>query len=280
MKRNDGEAKRDVQSAIRWYIYHSQWQQLKWRVGAYSLLMLAIFIVACSNIGFPLVHARGTFSWSLFWTITFFDVACLLCLLFLVFDTTLLLLIFTKGLGRDQTQWPNEVKLHLDLGKYIGEFPKERERKEAPDKEIYDFDCQFKSEAIDYLLDVLFIQERTKCVSHLVYYPFIVLAMMILSRSSLFANLPLSLPILITEVLGLVVVVGWGILMNLAAEEARRTASDKFAETSVRAKGLKGEGRRVAVSRSRISSKKRQLRPARRFGNRSLARYPRGVSIC
>jgi hypothetical protein len=70
-------------------------------------------------------------------------------------------------------------------------------------------------------------------------------SLMIFSRSTVFANFTFSPPIIITEVLSLAILFGCVIAMNLAAEQARRSASRKFMEAIIRAKKLDDERRRA-----------------------------------
>ena len=69
-----------------------------------------------------------------------------------------------------------------------------------------------------------FVARRTQAVARLVYYPFIVIALMVLSRSSLFDNwsTPIGLVIVVTS--SVAIVMACAIMLRLAAERLRRRA--------------------------------------------------------
>jgi hypothetical protein len=224
-----------VGKALLCYVYHSQFRQIWLRVAVYTILMFSLYLVLGFNFGFPAAHARGDVSYWLFWITTLVDVFFMLVLLFFVLDVTLLFWIFAKGLIL-QTEWPDEVKL-----KFVNDIGLKREKSNVCE----DFDNYVTNRVIDYWIDIVFIEKRTKCISFLIYYPFFMISLMIFSRSAVFANFTFSPPILITEVLSLAIVFGCAIAMNRAAEQARRSASRKFAEAIIRAKKLDDEGRRA-----------------------------------
>jgi hypothetical protein len=77
---------------------------------------------------------------------------------------------------------------------------------------------------LEHWIDLVFISKRTKCVTTLIYFPFIVVALLIVSRSRLFANYAPSLPEMIVMGVGLLVVTGSAIRLRQAAEASRAKA--------------------------------------------------------
>jgi hypothetical protein len=80
---------------------------------------------------------------------------------------------------------------------------------------------------------------------NLIYYPFVVIALLIVSRSTVFANYAQSLPILITQAISLLIAFGSALWLRWAAEAVRETAKWKLMAGIVHAKGLDDGGRTV-----------------------------------
>lgn len=90
---------------------------------------------------------------------------------------------------------------------------------------------------LDDYIDVYFIANRTECINQLIYYPFLIIALMIIGRSTVFANFPLSLPIIIIQGGGLLIVASCAFALNWAAENARKLTQRHLSEEIIRAKG-------------------------------------------
>jgi hypothetical protein len=95
------------------------------------------------------------------------DVVLTQFLIFFVFDATLFCLLFVNELRRGLTQWPLETK------------------------ELFEDRLGLKHELIAEWINLDFVARRTKCISNLIYYPFVVIALLIVSRT-VFANYPPS----------------------------------------------------------------------------------------
>jgi hypothetical protein len=133
--------------------------------------------------------------------------------MYLVFDATLLCLRFVKELCRSSTEWPAETKAQFE-----GRLGLEQ---------------QFVNKSID--LD--FVAKRTTCISTLIYYPFILIALLLVSRSTVFANYTPNLKILVFQGTSLTIVFGCAIALCLAAQSIRSAAREKLADGVICAKG-------------------------------------------
>jgi hypothetical protein len=81
-----------------------------------------------------------------------------------------------------------------------------------------------------------FVAKRTRRIGSLIYYPFVLKALLIVSRSTVFANYAPSLTILIAQGISLSVVFGCAIMLCLAAKAARDTAKQNLTDGIIRAK--------------------------------------------
>ena len=69
-----------------------------------------------------------------------------------------------------------------------------------------------------------FISKRTKCITSLLYYPFLIIALIVVSRSRLFANYNPNIPDLVTMGLGVLIVTACAVALRWSAEAARDKA--------------------------------------------------------
>ena len=146
----------------------------------------------------------------------------MMAMMYLVFDATLLCLRFVKELCRSSTEWPAETKTQF-------------ENRLGLDHQI-----------IGKWIDLDFVAKRTRCISSLIYYPFILIALVILTRSTVFANYTPNLKILVFQGTCLTIVFGCAVALCLAAQSMRSAAKQKLMDGIISAKGPRpkdlGEG--------------------------------------
>ncbi len=162
--------------------------------------------------GTPIVPARGDRAWSIYQILTITDVFAMFFLIFLVVNSTLYCYLFVRQLSNFHSRWPDsttdDARRALGL---VTSGPRSRLR-ELTDGE---------KKGVDDWIDLRLIAMRSACVNLIVWYPFIVIALMMLSRSSLFANFPLSPPIAITQLIGAALIFGCALALNGVAERQR-----------------------------------------------------------
>jgi hypothetical protein len=145
-----------------------------------------------------------------------------LVLIFLVFDSTLLCLLFVDALRKHKTVWP------------------------ANTHEIFRDKLEFEDPLLDEWLDLDFLALRTKCISKLIYFPFAIFALLIMSRSTAFADFALSPPIVATQIVGFVIVFGCAMALCFSAEKARETVKTRLTKRLVAVKGADGSAKKVS----------------------------------
>jgi hypothetical protein len=96
---------------------------------------------------------------------------------------------------------------------------------------------------IDDWIDLTFVEKRTECINRFISYPFIVIALLLLSRSTLFAEYPPDPTIVITTGISLIVAFICAWLLPRAAEETRNWVRRDIMEALVCTKGYEDDGR-------------------------------------
>ena len=137
------------------------------------MLFLGIFVLV-PMFGMPTNPARSELAYYAYKYTTLTDVLLMQFLTFLVFDATCFCLLFVNKLRRAQTQWPQKTT------------------------EVYNKRLQLQTKLIHDWIDLDFVAKRTRCIGSLIYFPFVLIALLIVSRSTVFANYAPSIAILIS----------------------------------------------------------------------------------
>jgi hypothetical protein len=125
-------------------------------------------------------------------------------LAFYVVDAILLNRNFIQVFAKRLTHWPHAACLLRNRNRLLS------------DKELSRYN------------DVLFVAERTKAVTQLIWYPLIVLAILVLARSSFFDNWTWPPIIIVTHTLNALLAIGSAILLRRVAEQLRTTAIENL----------------------------------------------------
>jgi len=210
----------DIAKAWSEYVYQDRFFPRFCRVVPCVAAMFMLgFLVLIPMFGEPYVPTRSALAQRLYVLASTGDVVFTLFLIFFVFDATLFCLLFVNQLHRGLTQWS----------------PGTREKFEER--------LGLKHQLVAEWIDLDFVAKRTKCISNLIYYPFVVIALLIVSRSNVFANYSLSPAILISQLISLLIAFCCAILLRQTAEAAREMAKWKLMAGIVKAKGLEDGGR-------------------------------------
>lgn len=191
------------------------------RIAVYVIFMLTLFVSLTAIFGYPSVPSRGGLG-TVYHSITIFVVPPTLALVFLVFDSTLLCLCFVDALRKHKTKWP----------------PKTHEN--------FQTRLKFNDPFLDEWLDLDFMAFRTKCISKLIYFPFAIFALLIMSRSTAFANFALSPPIIITQVFSFIIVFGCAMMLCFSAEKARETVHTRLTKRLIAVKAEDNSEKKVS----------------------------------
>jgi len=172
------------------------------RAGAAMFAVILLYLILGAIFGSPEPIARQSSLRGLYWILLWGEALTTWFLIFVVADATLLCVLFVKELLRFPSDWSTET---------VEPYPAELNLESTH----LDRDC---------LIDLHFIAKRTGCIDALAIYSFFVLALIILSQSSLFGIYPANWPAFITTAVGLLIVFGCVWLLSSAAEGARRWA--------------------------------------------------------
>ena len=176
------------------------------RACLYTLALLLIYLfVLVQLFDVPIIHARSDLALSVHWYVSYASALLMLFLTLLIFDATLLCLLFVKKLARARTEWP-AATLELSRGR-LG----------------------LQTNVIHEWADLDFVAKRTRCIGFLVYYPFVLIALQIVSRSATFADYAPSAPHIIHLVLhsGLLVCLALTLPCQRLRAEGRRAPLNK-----------------------------------------------------
>ena len=140
-------------------------------------------------------------------------------LIFFVADATVLCVLFMRGLRLHAANWakPTLAAFHARLGVPV--------------------------QYLDDWIDLEWVARRTRCVAALIYYPFIVLSLMILARSSFFDDWYASAGLNAVVALSFGIVVACAFALRRSAEASRRQALSRVAMPSCESRASVKVGR-------------------------------------
>src|SRR5260370_1267372 len=134
-----------------------------------------------------------------------------------------------------------------------------------PPKTLKQFSHRLKLplDVLDDWIDLVFVSKRTKCITTLIYYPFLIIALLVVSRSRLFANYGTSVPILVSMGTSILIVTVCAVALRWSAEASRAKARQRLIDLIVAAKRSTTGGRRGARPVDRVLDRRGGLREAR-----------------
>src|SRR5262249_45062049 len=165
----------------------------------------------------PYIPARGSLAQSGFMLVTRLNFIAALFLTFLVADATLYSRAFIKRLTAISTIWGWRT-----ISKYQRRF------------QLLD-----QHDVRDWI-DLQFLAQRTRCINKLIYFPFLILTILIFSRSRLFDDFSMPWLVVIAYGASSCILVGAVVAYRLAAEKARRVAARHLTDRIIAAKGKGG----------------------------------------
>jgi hypothetical protein len=163
-----------------------------------------------------LAPSRGGLSRTMHTALMYPTIVVMLFLIFFVADATLLCLCFVRGLRLHRFNWP------------------------ARTVQLFENRLGLLREHLDDWIDLQFVARRTRCVSALIYYPFIVLSLVLISRSSMFDDWHMPLSTLVLSVISVAIVLTCAMALRRMAEASRQHALHAVQDRLLRAKGQQG----------------------------------------
>ena len=145
-------------------------------------------------------------------------------LVFYVADATLFCVRFARDLRRMSGNWPVRTIRHFEAR--LGTLP---------------------PRLMDHWIDLRFVAQRTRCVTGLIYYPFIVLSLLLLSRNPVFDNWRTPTAALVLAGLSSAIVLGCVVALRQTAETSRATALADVNDALMRANADRPAGAPVAT---------------------------------
>ena len=143
-------------------------------------------------------------------------------LVFYVADATLFSVRFARDLRALHANWPERSISYFE--KRLGKLP---------------------PALLDHWIDLQFVARRTKCVTGLIYYPFIVLSLLLISRNPVFDNWRMPTGLMVLALLSVGIVLGCVVALRRVAENSRQHALHAVDEALLRASA--GQADAVAV---------------------------------
>lgn len=192
------------------------------RAAAGTLAMIVLYQILAGILGEPNTPGRGSAVRTIFFYVTLADVFATLFLIFLVADATMYTRSSMIQLTRVRTLWDDKT---------VEPFKDELGLGEAN---------------LDDWIDMQFLARRSRFITRLIYFPFLALALLILSRSTIFDDFTVPLTLIIVQAISLAVIIGSVFLLRRAAEQARNAACEHLNAKIITAKGIKKGGGELA----------------------------------
>jgi hypothetical protein len=204
----------NVQAAWDAYVDQERfWSRRFWRAWVYTCLMYWTLIFVLGPLfGRTPLHARGIFTFYVYGQTSIIMIVVTFFITFLIFDATVFCLLFVNKLRRFQMKWPSD-RLHL-----------------------FEDRLRLQTDHVDDWVGLEFVAKRTRCIASLIYYPFWLIALFILSASTVFANYTPSPSILIAQGISFTLVLGCAIFLWRVSEALRITARENLTEAIASAK--------------------------------------------
>src|SRR6185369_1687092 len=168
------------------------------RTCVWVLVALAL-TVAFGELGF--IPRRGPLSYHVDVALQLLSLLVLYFVIFFVADAALLCVSYLHNLRERTTMWPEHTLLRFERAQGF---------------------CGRR--LIDHVVDIEFLVMRTTAVNRLVYAPFILLSMVLVSRSATFDDWSMPLNTKVLATLGTLIALGCAIALRTGAERSRRDA--------------------------------------------------------
>ena len=192
------------------------------RVLLMSFMYLLLPLILILIFGPPNMPYRGRVSFIMHKILLIFSTFFMIFLIFFVMDATQQSLKFIRHLKVPVTSWPKKLVERFKVKETTG-------LKETKGLKETDGLAEWH--------DIKFIASHTEAVGKLIYYPFIVLLIMFLSRNRYFDNWDFPISLIIISLINFTYALVSAILLRRVAEQSRRMALDRLQEKLVHSTG-------------------------------------------
>jgi hypothetical protein len=183
------------------------------RVAVGVLFVLALWGALALIFGNPNIPARGNLAAWAYHAVTLVLFACTLVLIFFVADATWLCQRLTRDIRPKTIFWPDQAL------------------------QEYGARLKLPKEALADCFDLLFLARRSKCITTLLYGPFFIIALIVISHSQILARYGRSIPALVTLAVAVLIVIACAVALRLSAEATRTEARRRLTQQLLFAKG-------------------------------------------
>jgi hypothetical protein len=178
-------------------------------------------------LGLPVTPARGEFSWVVDRIVILFNAVALIILIFCIGDTIKLCDKFAYCLAAPlKNRWPKTTRQYFGIKQVDQDTP------------------------LDTWIDVRFLAEWTGRIGSIIYYPFVVLFVIVVGRSSIFDNWDMPPGLVAVLFLSLGVASATVFILRRAAERLRRVSVERLTKELVIEEGLSPEAPTVKQLRT------------------------------
>ena len=132
-------------------------------------------------------------------------------------------------------------------GRFIDELIAQDDARDWPDeaRRVFaaraglkpDIDAQLAGDILDPWIDIRFIALRTQAIGPLIYFPFVLLALMVVARWSIFDDWDIPIALAIVFIVGFTIACVNAFLMQRAATRARSLALERLQTLQLQSKG-------------------------------------------
>jgi hypothetical protein len=96
---------------------------------------------------------------------------------------------------------------------------------------------------LDDWIDIQFLVKRTKFITTLIYFPALMFALLVVSRSPVFDSYTVTPTLVIAQAISVIVIIGSVFSLRWAAESAREAAVNHLTDKITAARGPSGDGK-------------------------------------
>jgi hypothetical protein len=150
--------------------------------------------------GFPNIPCRGSACFIINDAVIMLSIAAMMLLIFYVIDVTLLCRKWVNCIAMNKINWPDETLTKIALEQGVGK------------------------QNLDEWMGIELIAERTTVIGNFIYFPFIVMFLLAISRHSYLDNWDFPVALIVIFILNVILIVGNALVLRRSAEKAKREA--------------------------------------------------------
>jgi hypothetical protein len=201
----------------RRYLYQGRIRARLLRIVTAILLYFVFAFAVSATFGFPEYAIRGSVARRIDSMLVLVAVVTIQFLIFFVVDATMLCRQFVSAISRRSS--PRG-------GRQVDDFDEVGDTTRWPLPTLQHFAQKLNVDLryVDQWVTIHVIGLRTKAVSRLIYYPYVVISLMIVARSAVFDNWAMPVALIIILGASVLIVTISAVALRMAAEYARRKA--------------------------------------------------------